>query len=130
MSFDLSFIKPSGSSPTLDELRTARSYKGLASPEEQQTIRQLAEDLVAAYEGARWGEARGNLANGAFVTDGPLPDIDLRPRSLFISSRPDPNNPEHLALFKGLLAFLEQRGYVCFDHQRGEFLDSATFSFG
>ena len=35
--------------------------------------------LVSTSTGARWGEARGNLENGAFVTDGPLPDIDLRP---------------------------------------------------
>jgi hypothetical protein len=131
MSFDLSFLWCDGEGvPTPAQVDRAMAFAGAADGDDQVRMRRLAEDLVRAYPDATWSEAAGGLARGAWVGDGSLPDIDIGPRVVFVSSRPDPDDPDELAFYRALVAFFEDRGYHCFDHQRGELVAAADFSFG
>lgn len=131
MSFDLSFLWcNSNPAPSHKDIEEALNFEGAANLEEQVRMRHLAESLVSTYEGAEWNEAEGGLARGAWVGDGPLPDIDIGPRAVFMSTHPDPSNPDDLAFFTGILKFFEARGYICFDHQRGEVIAAEGFTFG
>lgn len=131
MTFDLSFLWCDGNRAlSAMEIKDALEFEGTASAQEQARIEQLAQSLVSTYEGAQWSKAEGGLAKGAWVGDGPLPDIDIGPRVAFISSHPDPSDPEDLAFFTELVRFFEARGYVCFDHQRGELIAADGFTFG
>jgi hypothetical protein len=131
MSFDLSFLWCDGNrSPSPAQLEQAMAFAGAGDADDQARMRQLAQDLVAAYPDATWNEAAGGLARGAWVGDGSLPDIDIGPRVVFVSSRPDPDDPEELAFYRALIGFFHARGYVCFDHQRGDVVAAAGFTFG
>lgn len=131
MSFDLSFLWCNGNRAiSAGEIRDALEFEGTASAQEQARIEQLAKSLVSTYEGAQWSKAEGGLAKGAWVGDGPLPDIDIGPRVAFISSHPDPSDPADLEFFTELARFFEARGYVCFEHQRGELIAADEFTFG
>lgn len=131
MSFDLSFLWfGENRNPSEPDVMRVLDRQGRASPEEQARIRDLAMALVANYPGATWSESPDGLAGGAWVADGPLPDIDLRPDCAFMSSRPDPGDPEELRFYVNLLEFFESRGYLCFDHQRGAIVRASEFSFG
>ena len=128
MSFDITFLKLSSRNPTPEEVEAALEYEEAASLEEQKTICQIAEDLLATDSGATWGWSQHGMSDGAWISGNQLPDISLSARSIFISSSPDPRDPAQLALYTSLLEFFEQRGYVCFDHQRGELIE-APFTF-
>lgn len=130
MSFDLSFLRCSSLQPSDAEVDAVLNHDTAATPEEQAQIRRLAEALVAAYPGASWGISQHGAADGAWVSEGDLPDIDLRARSAFVSAHFDPRDPEALPFFKGLAKLFEQHGYVCFDHQRGALVLADRFTFG
>lgn len=131
MSFDLQFVFVG---PTLKyddaTLDLGMNYEGLASVEEQGRIRALSVALVQSFEGSEWGELQGGISNGAWVEGETLPEISIGARSAFLSSKPDPDDPETVDLFKKLLSIFESHGYVCFDLQRGEVVRAVNFTFG
>lgn len=131
MSFDLQFVYCGPRLEFDDELLdAAMNYEGRATEEEQSRIRRLAETLVEAFEGASWGEVSGGIAKGAWVESDELPEIDIGAKGAFLSSKPDPDDPETLDLFKKLLSVFESCGYVCFDLQRGAVVRADSFTFG
>lgn len=126
MSFNLYFLRCSSLDPSFHEIEEVLEYDGPASRQEQLMMTELADDVVAKFDGTEWGPSSAGLAHGLGIVGGDLPGIRVSAKAAFINARP---GLEELGVYKELIALFAQHGFVCFDPQRGIVVNAETFAF-
>lgn len=128
MSFDLFFI----AAETEDEASRVLREKDLdraATPLEEVRMHRLVCRLLQISPHAVVKTKAGGFSSGLWIGNGDFPELDVYPSYIF-SSFQSPVDGEAAGRIRELLGLFEELGYLGFDPQRGDFVNSANFGRG
>jgi hypothetical protein len=126
MSFDLFFVAAETEEEAAQVLRH-KDFDHAATPQEELRMHRVVTRLLQISPEATVNAS--HFPHSLWIGNGNFPDFDVYPTYIFCSFRPKANE-QWVGRIRGLLAIFEDLGYIGFDPQSGNFVDSRTYSLG